>query len=235
MRSGRFVHSPELAARIEVLPSGRVRSSRQIGTSGMLLNATDVMFFALTNSAPVRSILTPSPCSTNTRSGNAASSFSVFDSPGCEPPGPLLGDEVSRSRHHARQDRSVHRRRANDRSLWAPCRVLVERFFRAGPLNRFQPRRQALGEIQLQLAHVRLARRTRDRQVQTGAVTRKLSVGAGHRGQLGGELQRLTVPELERRGHLRACAFAAGDRARHPQGVAVGRIDDEPRPVNCDI
>ena len=79
---GFFVHTLELAARIDVLPSGRIRSKRRIGTSGIVLNVTEVMFLTLTNSAPVKSILTPSPCNTKTKSGNAASSFAAADSPG---------------------------------------------------------------------------------------------------------------------------------------------------------
>src|SRR6202167_1926833 len=67
-----LVHRSPFAASAEYLPSGRYSSNVLTGTSGTVLNVLEVIPALLMNVVPVRSTLTPSPCNTTIRDGNAS-------------------------------------------------------------------------------------------------------------------------------------------------------------------
>src|SRR5664280_1879000 len=61
MDKGFLVQRPELAARIERLPSGRTRSKRRIGTSGSALNVVEVTFSGAQTGRAAGQLLVGSP------------------------------------------------------------------------------------------------------------------------------------------------------------------------------
>src|ERR1700728_1408643 len=105
------------AASAEYLPSGRYNSKVPTGTSGTVLNVLLVMPALLMNVVPVRSTLTPSPCSTTTSDGNASppwetkytgpvngtgsSGVVAFTTPTIEAAGQLAGFDVNFAAVHA--------------------------------------------------------------------------------------------------------------------------------------
>ena len=170
---------------------------------------------------PSRRICTPSPCSTNSTSGNAAPPWETRYA------GPVSGDAQQR------RDRG---RGADGRRFRTARRVRGELRFGARFLQRRQPRRQDLRQLQVDFGDVRFAGLLGDLDDERGTVRFARLRRRGGR-ERGGERQRFAAARLEGVESSASETFAPhaprGDRRPRSLRRAVRRVQREPQAGRC--
>ena len=130
-----------MAVSAENGPSGRYSSNVLTGTSGTLLNVLLVIPALLMNVLPVRSTLTPSPCSTTIRRRERF---------------PTMRYEIHRPRQPHRQQRRTSPHNTHDRRCRTTSGIRFELRRGARFLQRRQTRRQLLRQFHFDTRDVRL-------------------------------------------------------------------------------